>query len=38
MLAMFQVPNKFFEKDGRVLDILGKDWELAWAQKLSDNG
>ena len=34
MLAMFQVPNKFFEKDGRVLDILGKDWELNWAEAL----
>jgi anti-sigma factor ChrR (cupin superfamily) len=30
MLAMFQVPNKFFEKDGRVTDISGKDWESLW--------
>ena len=30
MLAMFQVPNKFFEKDGRVTDALGEDWNSAW--------
>jgi anti-sigma factor ChrR (cupin superfamily) len=30
MLAIFQVPNKFFEKDGRVLDVLGHDWDAMW--------
>jgi len=30
MLAMFQVPNKFFEKDGRVTDISGVDWDTLW--------
>jgi len=30
MLAMFQVPNKFFEKDGRVADISGADWDSLW--------
>jgi anti-sigma factor ChrR (cupin superfamily) len=29
-LAMFQVPNKFFQADGRVTDFLGNDWEAAW--------
>jgi anti-sigma factor ChrR (cupin superfamily) len=29
-LAMFQVPNKFFQPDGRVTDFLGNDWERAW--------
>ena len=29
-LAMFQVPNKFFQPDGRVTDFLGNDWEKAW--------
>jgi anti-sigma factor ChrR (cupin superfamily) len=29
-LAMFQMPNKFFQPDGRVTDFLGNDWELAW--------
>jgi anti-sigma factor ChrR (cupin superfamily) len=30
MLAMFQVPNKFFEKDGRVTDLTGVDWQSLW--------
>ena len=31
MLAMFQVPNKFFETDGRVTDVSGEDWDKLWA-------
>jgi len=34
-LAIFQIPNKFFEKDGRVTDASGKDWDPAWRQLLS---
>jgi anti-sigma factor ChrR (cupin superfamily) len=30
MLAMFQVPNKFFERDGRITDISGADWDSVW--------
>jgi anti-sigma factor ChrR (cupin superfamily) len=30
MLAIFQVPNKFFESDGRVVDASGKDWSATW--------
>jgi anti-sigma factor ChrR (cupin superfamily) len=30
MLAIFQVPNKFFEADGRVRDAAGQDWDEAW--------
>jgi anti-sigma factor ChrR (cupin superfamily) len=30
MLAIFQVPNKFFEKDGRVTDATGEDWQKLW--------
>jgi anti-sigma factor ChrR (cupin superfamily) len=30
MLAIFQVPNKFFEQDGRVTDPTGKLWQEAW--------
>ena len=30
MLAMFQVPNKFYERDGRVTDITGRDWQDVW--------
>ncbi len=34
-VAMFQIPNKFFEKDGRVTDSTGKDWESVWGPLLS---
>src|SRR5215470_16498628 len=30
MLAIFQVPNRFFERDGRVTDITGGDWAEIW--------
>ena len=30
MIAMFQIPNKFFQKDGRVTDQHGHDWEELW--------
>ena len=36
MLAMFQVPNKFYERDGRVTDVGGADWETAWGHVLRD--
>jgi len=36
MIAMFQVPNKFFEADGRVTDSNGKDWASAWGHTLAD--
>ena len=32
-LAMFQVPNKFFQPDGRVTDFLGRDWQQNWGPK-----
>ena len=32
-LAMFQIPNKFFQPDGRETDFLGNDWEAAWGSK-----
>ena len=34
MLAMFQIPNKFFESDGRETDVTGQDWNAAWAKAL----
>jgi hypothetical protein len=34
MLAVFQVPNKFFEADGRVTDISGADWDGIWGHVL----
>jgi anti-sigma factor ChrR (cupin superfamily) len=32
MLAMFQLPNKFFDRDGRVTDANGEDWESVWGR------
>src|SRR5499426_2173586 len=34
MLAMFQLPNKFFERDDRVTDANGEDWESVWGRML----
>jgi anti-sigma factor ChrR (cupin superfamily) len=34
MIAIFQIPNKFFERDGRVTDVNGKDWQSAWGHLL----
>jgi anti-sigma factor ChrR (cupin superfamily) len=31
-IAMFQMPNRFHEPDGRVLDFLGNDWGKAWGK------
>ena len=36
MLAMFQIPNKFHERDGRVTDLAGQDWESIWGHALKD--
>ncbi|GAB3668412.1 cupin domain-containing protein [Ramlibacter alkalitolerans] len=30
MLAVFQVPNKFFEQDGSVVDLVGNAWGTKW--------
>ena len=30
MPAIFQLPNKFFEADGRTTDILDQDWDEIW--------
>ena len=29
-LAMFQMPNRFFEAGGKVVDFLGNDWDKTW--------
>ena len=34
-VAIFQIPNKFFEKDGRVLDATGKNWDDVWGALLA---
>jgi len=30
MVAVFQMPNKFFEPGGGVVDFLGNDWQEVW--------
>lgn len=35
MLATFQMPNKFFEPDGGVVDFLGNDWESHWGEAMA---
>ena len=32
MIAMFQIPNRFYEKDGREIDFLGNDWKTSWGE------
>jgi anti-sigma factor ChrR (cupin superfamily) len=34
MLAIFQIPNKFHEADGRETDVTGQDWNSAWSKAL----
>jgi hypothetical protein len=29
-LSVFQVPNKFFDIEGRVTDASGEDWQKLW--------
>ncbi len=35
MLAMFVVPNRFFQPDGRALDFVGNDWDARWGRALA---
>ena len=30
-IAMFQIPNKFFDVGRQVVDAGGKEWDPAWA-------
>ena len=34
-LAIFQMPNKFFESDGKVLDPTGQDWQGKWGAAIA---
>src|SRR5512134_2890521 len=34
MLGIFQMPNRFFEADGRAVDFAGNDWDRSWGQAL----
>jgi len=35
MIAIFQVPNKFFDRDGHATDAGGQDWDPAWQHVLT---
>jgi len=35
MLAMFQIPNRFFERDGEDTDMLNQVWDDAWGAATS---
>lgn len=34
MLAIFQIPNRFYESDGRETDVTGADWDANWSKAL----
>ncbi|MHA1154114.1 MAG: cupin domain-containing protein [Alphaproteobacteria bacterium] len=34
MIAMFLVPNRFYDEDGREIDMLGDDWDAKWRSAL----
>ena len=36
MIAMFQIPNRFYEADGRMTDMSGQDWDELWGEVLKD--
>lgn len=35
MIAIFQVPNKFFDEPGKVTDLLGQNWDETWGTALT---
>jgi anti-sigma factor ChrR (cupin superfamily) len=35
MVAIFQVPNKFFEAGGKVVDLVGDDWGAKWGHVIA---
>lgn len=32
LLGMFQMPNRFFEQDGKATDFVGSDWDATWGE------
>jgi anti-sigma factor ChrR (cupin superfamily) len=34
MIAMFQIPNRFFKSDGSKVDFIGNDWDELWGSVL----
>ena len=37
MIAMFSVPNRFYEKSGAITDMLGQDWQASWGNALAND-
>jgi anti-sigma factor ChrR (cupin superfamily) len=35
ILAFFQIPNRFFQRDGRVTDMAGSDWDALWGTAIA---
>ena len=35
MLGIFQIPNRFFQADGKVVDFSGNAWEPIWGDALA---
>lgn len=35
MLGIFQIPNRFFQDDGRTVDFAGNAWDPIWADALA---
>lgn len=35
LLAIFLVPNRFYEADGRRTDMAGSDWDAVWGRVLA---
>ncbi len=34
MIAMFMMPNRFYDEPGKVTDMLGQDWDSFWGKAL----
>lgn len=34
LLGMFQIPNRFFNAEGKAVDPRGNDWESVWGEVL----
>jgi anti-sigma factor ChrR (cupin superfamily) len=35
MLGIFQIPNRFYDAEGREVDFLGNEWEKVWGAAYS---
>ena len=35
MLAIFQVPNKFYDEGGKQVDLVGDEWGAKWGHVMA---